>query len=260
MTSPGQAPDSNPATTIQSVSRASRMLLFVASSADGVAAKAVADELGLQLPTAYNLLSTLVAEGLLAKDGRRTYTLGPKAAVLVDAVARDTTAPDYYLEPLNELAQRTEETAYLSAWRQGQIRVLATVEGAHAVRVTGLTTGRGGLAHARASGKLLLAFARPEVRESVLGSGRLEKRTEHTITSRARLDEELEWIRVHGYAVDREEYADGVICISAPVVEEQTVVAAYTVSVPTVRFAGREEELRAATLEAAARASSAGSG
>jgi IclR family acetate operon transcriptional repressor len=242
-------------TTIQSVSRASRILLRVATQPGGTTAKDVSSEFGLSLPTAYHLLATLVGEGLLAKDSRRRYTLGPKAGLIADAVMRDTSPPEYYLDLLRELADQTGETAYLSAWRQGDIQVLAIIEGAHAVRVSGLSTGAGGAPHSRASGKLLLAYARPQVRDQTLGSGRLEKRTAHTIVSRARLEEELELIRERGYATDHEEYVLGVTCVAAPIIDEGVALGAFTLSVPVERFEKREAELLDAVRDVAQRAS-----
>jgi IclR family transcriptional regulator, acetate operon repressor len=242
-------------TTIQSVARASRILLLVAVREDGITAKDVATEFDLTLPTSYHLLATLVDEGLLAKDSRRRYTLGHKAGVIADAVARDTSGPEYYVDVMRELADRTEETVYLTAWRRGQIRVLSIIEGNQAVRVSGLTPGNYDFPHARASGKLLLALARPEVRDEALRSGRLPRRTPNTIVSRAKLEREFAKIREQGYAVDHEEYSVGVTCISAPIIDGEAVLAALTVSVPTERFARREDELRRATVEIAKRAS-----
>jgi IclR family acetate operon transcriptional repressor len=240
-------------TTVQSVERASRILLWVATSDERVTAKQVADHFGLSLPTAYHLLATLVAEGLLAKERGRRYGLGLKAALIADAVARDTSAPEDYLRILRELAETTGETAYLSAWKGGEITVLAAVEGDQAVRVAGITTGVAGSEHARASGKLLLAFARPEQRDPLL-AGRLPKLTPNTITSRKALQRELEAIRREGFAVDREEFALGVTCLSAPIIEGRSVFFAYTISVPTDRYRQCEASLHHAVLSAARKA------
>ena len=65
-------------TTIRSVARASRILVYLGEQIDGRTAKEVADELELALPTAYHLLGTLVAEGLVAKDSRRRYQAGTR--------------------------------------------------------------------------------------------------------------------------------------------------------------------------------------
>jgi DNA-binding IclR family transcriptional regulator len=230
-------------TTIQSVSRASRLLLAVAASPDGLSAKAASEHFGLSMPTTYHLLTTLAAEGLLVKDARRHYMLGPRAAVIAAAVSRDNRAPEYYLQPLRDLAAATGETAYLSAWRNGSIAVLQTVEGAHAVRVAGLTAGYGDNVHARASGKLLLAFASPADRERTLSVKPLRALTTNTITDRSLLEKEFEKIRRERISFDHGEFFEGVDCVSAPITEDGFVVACYAVSVPSARWATEQEQI-----------------
>lgn len=236
---------------VQSVARASRILLAVASSPEGMTAKEVAGAFGLALPTAYHLLSTLVGEGLLAKDGRRRYVIGPKAAVVAHAMTRNTAPPESYLRALRRLADETGEMAYLSAWRRGQIEVLATVAGAHAVAVNAIDQGFCGDPHSRATGKLLLAFADAAARDAVLRATPLRPLTQHTITDRDALQAEFERIRAAGYACDREEFTLGVSCVSAPIREEGIVVAALTISAPTPRFREHEEQYVAAAVECA---------
>jgi len=220
---------------IQSVSRAARLLMLVAGGRTEPTAKGLSRGAGLPVPTAHHLLSTLVDEGLLAKDSKARYQLGVKVAVLADALQRAVTAPEYLLEPLRQLAVTTGETAYLATWRQGDIRVQASVEGTHPVRVS-LPVGPYTDAHARATGKLLLAMASQELRTAYLTSHPPRPLTPRTTVDLARLDEEFESIRSNGYALDEEQFQPGVCCVAAPVVEEGIVVAAYSISVPTQRF------------------------
>jgi DNA-binding IclR family transcriptional regulator len=241
-------------TRIQSVVRAAKLMLFVAENPAGRTAKEAADAFGLALPTTYHLLNTLVAEGLLRKDSRRRYSMGPKVGALSDAFLRDNVVPEWLMRPLEELAKTTGETAYLATWRGGEVRVIATVEGDHAVRVAGVHTGAIGNAHARASGKLMLAFASDEVRTHYLDAHPLEPQTEHTITDRARLEAELEAIRERGYAFDEQELMAGVGCVAAPMIDEGTVIAVLTVSAPIHRFEATREKLVAAVREAAEQA------
>lgn len=233
------------------MSRASQLLLLVARKPDGASAKEAARALDVSVPTAYHLLNTLHDAGLLARDSRRRYVLGPRIAVLADALRRETEAPEYLVAPLRRLAADTGETAYLTAWRDGRIHALASLEGASAVRVVGVERGPYRHPHARATGKLLLAFARPELRRSELGAGPLEALTEHTITDRAELETQLATIRERGWAEDREEFAEGVGCISAPAMLDGVAIAAYTVSAPVERFERRRGELLEAVQRAA---------
>lgn len=238
-------------TRIQSASRAARLLLLVARRSDGASATEAAKALGLAVPTAHHLLSTLCDEGLLARDSRRRYVLGPRVAVLAEAFLRDGAVPEYLLDPLRGLAEETGESAYLTAWRDGEIHALHGIEGGAAVRVGSVERGPYRFPHARATGKLLLAFARPELRRAVLGDGPLERVTPNTIVDRAELEAELAAIREQGFAEDREQFTEGVSCISAPALVDGVAVAAFTVSAPADRFERSRDALRAAVQRAA---------
>jgi len=240
-------------TRIQSAARAAQLLLLVARCPDGASATEAARALGVAVPTAHHLLSTLSDEGLLARDARRRFVLGPRVAVLADAFLRDG-VPDYLAAPLDRLAAETGETAYLTAWRDGEIHALDAREGGSAVRVGTVERGPYLYPHARATGKLLLAFARPELRRAALGAGQLARLTPATIVDRSRLEAELAAIRERGWSEDREEFAEGVACVSAPVLLDGVAVAAFTVSAPADRYERRREELRAAVQHAAAAA------
>jgi len=242
-----------PGTTIRSAARAARLLLLLARHSAGCTAAEAARELDLTVPTTHHLLNTLVAEGFAVKDSRRRFALGPKVAVLADGLVRQD-VPEYLARPLRELAETTGETAYLAAWSGGEIRVLGSVEGAGAVRVAELERGPYRHAHARATGKLLLAYARSEVRAAYLDADPPERLTDRTIVDLAALDAELAAIREHGFAEDREEFVEGVSCVSAPLLADDVVVAAFTVSAPSQRYDRHRAELRAAVLSAAASA------
>jgi IclR family transcriptional regulator, acetate operon repressor len=247
------------ATRIRSVSRGARILLLVAEREE-CTAKEIANALGLPVPTCYHLLSTLVDAGLLAKNTRRQYHLGSGVGSLADAYLSRLAPSEHVLRELHALAEKTGETALVSAWRGGEVTVLASVEGHTAVRVAGLHVGYTGYGHARSSGKLLLALAPTAACEAYLRSHPLERLTRHTIVQKSRLRSELGRIRRLGYAVDEEEFREGVACVSAPVVENGVAVAALTVSAPVERYRLRLEEFRDAVLAAAAAAGSGSGG
>jgi DNA-binding IclR family transcriptional regulator len=229
-------------------------LRLVTERTDGISAKDLAAAMAAPLPTTYHLLQTLTEAGALSKGKNGLYRLGPTIGQLADAYL-DQGEPLEDLEgPLRDLAARTGETAYLSAWRRHEIQVIATAEGSHAVRVASLERGTTGHAHARASGKLLLANAREGLREMYLEQHPLVSVTPSTIVDRESFDAELEQIRQQGFAVDREEFAPGVSCVATPIIDSGRVVGAYTVSSPTPRFEQDYEALLEAALKACAAA------
>jgi IclR family acetate operon transcriptional repressor len=106
-----------------------------------------------------------------------------------------------------------------------------------------------GDAHARASGKVLLAFAAPEVRRRYLDSHPIRRVTAKTKTDRGEIEAELETIRAQGFAEDHEEFAAGLCCIALPF-EQGHSPFAVSISAPSDRYAERRdsylEQLRAA--------------
>jgi IclR family acetate operon transcriptional repressor len=240
-------------TRIQSVARASQLLLWIAQQPNGATAKEIAVAQQLALPTAYHLVNTLVDQGLLTKDAHRRYVLGRSAAILAQAYLRGRSVSESLLSSVRELADRTGETAYLADWGENDIRVLASVEGSHIVRVAEVASGPYEHGHARANGKVLLAYAWPEIREAYLRAHPPIRLTPSTICDLADLERELERIRRRGYAYDREEYAAGVSCVAAPLLQHGQLVAAFGLSVPTERFKRKRRELTDALLDVVAR-------
>lgn len=230
-------------TRIQSVSRAIALLLAVAENPEGVTAKALAERVGLALPTAYHLLTTMWADGMLNKDESRVFRLGPSAAMIADAYQRSDAVPQAYRTALHRIARATGETAYLGAWRSNGVQVLDTAEGDHAVRVVGLSSGFTEDVHARASGKLLMAYLPEYTVQSLLDRSKLRRLTPTTITKQVELLREFDEIRTSGLSFDREEFQPGVTCVAAPIWRAGRVVACITVSSPTQRFYETEDQI-----------------
>lgn len=244
-------------TRVASVARAARLLALVASTPeDQRTAARIARALGKPLPTVYHLLSTLVDARLLARDTNGCYHLGSAVGVLADAYQRQAVPHPELLSRLTDLAGETQESAYLSAWRQGDISILAAREGTRAVRVASLRIGYYENAHARASGKVLLAFTDPADRVAYLAHHPLRPVTPRTIVDAGRFAEELEAVRLQGFATELEEFTDGVCCLSVPVLAQDRLLAAYTISAPRGRF----DESFSSYLDSLVRAASSAAG
>jgi IclR family acetate operon transcriptional repressor len=236
---------------VQSVARATRLLMMVVEGEIPPTVTELAAAAGLPVPTAHHLLGALVDSGLLARDARKRYVLGPRVALLAEAYHRDLAAPGYLLDPLRQLTSATGETGYLIALRNQEIHILATMEGHHPVRVS-VPSGSYSDAHARAGGKLMLTYMSEEGRRRYLRENPLRPMTSRTITDLDVLEEELRLIRERGYSREDEEFHSGVSCLSAPLLDRGVLVAGFSVSVPTQRFHEREQELTRALLDVTA--------
>ena len=238
-------------TRIQSVTRATALLELVAEDASGRTATDAARALGVSLATAYHLLNTLADAGFLCKTAERRYQLGPRIGLLAEAFLAQISAPSHLVEYVRQLAQHTGETAYLSAWRNDEALLVSVVEGHRAVRVADLHLGYSGAAHTRASGKMLLASGHPGTLERYLAGHVIESRTGEGPCGADALRAELEHARVQGFAVDEEEFCEGVACIAAPVADGSLALG---ISTPVERYRGQRDELVASVLRFAAEA------
>jgi DNA-binding IclR family transcriptional regulator len=219
---------------VQSVARAIAILAAVADSPGGLRAMEIAARLGLGRQGTYHLLHTLVGCGMLARNQENRYVLGLQIATLADAFTRQLAPPEHLAPLVRQVAVETGETAYAVGWRDGEIVNLVSAPGSNAIQATTVPQGYYRFAHARATGKLLLAYAAPEVREAYLSDHAMERRTPKTLVARSALEAELTRIQEDGFATDREEFALGLCCLAVPVGRGATF--AIGISAPVERF------------------------
>ncbi len=220
-----------------------------------LALKEIGISTGLPESTLFRVLLTLEKHGYLKQAVDGTYQLAPKLRFgwLIEQanLLRDRVRPE-----LERLTRRFNETASMAYLYEDRIHVLDSIETFHEIRISN-RIGRVLPPHCSAMGKAITAFQDRALAEQIVEVYGLSRRTDFTITDRARLFDEFAQIRSTGIACDRQESILGGICFSAALrPAEGPVVAAISLSTPVVRMTPeREEETRKAVLEAAVRAS-----
>ncbi|SES30431.1 transcriptional regulator, IclR family [Lentzea xinjiangensis] len=242
-------------TVLHTLERGLQVLEAVAA-ADGTAtAKVLGRQLDIKIGTCYHLLRTLVASGHLVRLPGGYYDVGPKAASLSRHLQRRSGPSPELAVILTRLHNKTRETSYISGWNHGALTLQHYLSGLHTLSVGNLDVGYTGHMHARASCKAVLAFLPEEQVAAMFAGVPLEAVTTHTITDFDTLTVDLATSRRRGYALDLEEFSDGVCCVSAPFFGENGMPAgAFTVSVPQSRFTERRSWLISEVREAAAMA------
>jgi IclR family acetate operon transcriptional repressor len=237
---------------IQSVDRALFLLETIAEAGGEASLTDLSNRTGLNISTCHHLLATLIQRGFAAKvPGRRLYALGARilylghACLQVDLPRR----AQPYLEDIN---QATGETVHLAALQGDAVVCLAKREARHAVRVDSGRLGKIEAPHATSVGKAIMAWL-PEDEIHRIVAGGMKRFTDNTITDFPALVESLRAVRRSGYAIDREEFMPGVICIGAAIRDQAgTVIGAISASTPTMRaseehVARIRDEVNAAT-------------
>ena len=221
---------------VQVLDRALGILELLCSDGPEVTLIELSKRLRLHKSTVHRLLGVLEQHRFVEKSssngryrlGLKLFELGSKAISHLDL--RERARP--YLQ---RLVFETGETAHLCILDDGEVLYLEKVEAPSTVRVPSIV-GRRYPAHCGAAGKSLLAFlAEDEVKELIKRRG-LKAYTRNTLTTPAQLRDGLRLVREHGYAIDNEEFEEGLECIGAPVRDYSgKVVAAMSVAGPTFR-------------------------
>ena len=240
---------------VQSVVRALTILRHVATSREGLTTREISEATGLNRQTAYHLVNTLVSEGFLTSGRGRRHRLGMGVGTLVEQFRRQLDPPEHLMPHVRSISAESGETAFLAGWRDGEIVILGSTSGHHPVSVTPISLGMFGSAHARASGKALLAYAAPETRDEYLRRQPAVRFTPNTLVEQAELERAFDLVRAEGYAVDREEFVIGVSCMAAPL-DAGASPYALAMSAPTNRFVERFDDYRRILLDATSAASS----
>lgn len=223
--------------TVQSVSRALDILEVLADSGGEMRLNEISAATELNVSTCHHLLTTLAERGYVSQNPRgRTYFVGNRILELSVSRSRQFNLVDLAQSELKALSKQTKETICLAEIRAYNLTTLTMIESPHAVRVGTDTIGRSNAAHATAIGKAILAWLpEPEIARVIAEKG-LTRFTEYTLTNISDLMENLRHVRRNGFAVDKEEYQQGVICIGSAIRDYSgAVMGAIGCSLPLMR-------------------------
>lgn len=230
-------------TGTQAIERAAQVLVRVVESEEPLGVGELAETTGLPKSTTSRLVSALERQGLVQRAGG--LRPGP---VLMRFAQRGVGATLVELgdDALQRLADESGETINLAVPTPVGVEHVAQRDSRHFVGVVNWVGKRVPL-HCAANGKIFLAFGAAPV------PAILERLTPRTIVDRAALERELVRIRTRGYATAVDELELGLAALAAPVHGlEGEVVAALSVSAPTIRLpAGRMRQLAPVLLEQA---------
>lgn len=201
---------------------------------DGGGVTEMANYLDVPKSTVHSHLITLERLGYVQKEGA-TYRLGLRFLNLGGYVRDEMEFYNIGRPEIQELAEDTGDWANLMTEENGRGVYVAFARGERAVELD-VYPGKRVYLHATALGKSILAhMSESEVRDVIDQHG-LPSLTDETITDEEVLFDQLEGIRERGYAYDCQERLQGLRCVAAPVLVDDDVVGAVSVSGPTTRM------------------------
>ncbi|MGE0799986.1 MAG: IclR family transcriptional regulator [Lautropia sp.] len=196
--------------------------------------------IGESRSTIYQKLVTLIQAGWVETTDDGRYRLSLHAARIGAIALEQASLDERAIVVLRELAQEASETASLAALRRNRAELIQRVEADVAVQARVSVGARMSL-DSSSSGRVLTAFATPEVRAALADAGM-------ELASPAILRN----VQRTGYAVSAGRDFPGVRSVAAPIYEASgTCVFALSVAAPIERF--NEERLARPLLRAAGR-------
>ncbi len=222
---------------IQSVTNALDLLEEFRGEETELGVTELSKRLALHKNNVFRLLATLESRGYMEQN-RLTgnYRLGLRVLELGQVFIKHMGLLKMARPVLEEIVEKCNETAYLGLIRDNRVVYVDAVEANRPVRVVS-RVGGGLPVYASAIGKVQIAFETADERERALGTGTLESFTPNTIIDRAKLSTHLEAVQKQGFALDDEEYDDGIRCVGVPVRDyTRRVVAGLSISGPAYRF------------------------
>jgi DNA-binding IclR family transcriptional regulator len=221
---------------VQSVARAAALLQQLAVAGKPASLTELAAACGLERTTAWRLLTTLEACGLVDRESSSDgFRVGFGTVAIASAALSDGAVLASRVRPeLRRLCAATGEAAAVCLVRGTRVLVVDQVDPPSVVSVSWL--GREFPLHASSPGKLVLASLAPDDLDRFLAEPR-QALTERTITCESALRRELARVRASGVAASDEEFERGCIGFSAAVTDwAGRPVAIVSVTGPSFRM------------------------
>jgi len=227
---------------IQSLDRGIQILLILAEK-NSAGVLELAEALNVDKSTASRLVETLRAHDMVRLDPEtKKYRLGFRILHLGESLKDNLNVIAIARPMLLELSGKINESVHFCAFNNNSVYVMDQVRSSRNYTLSA-TVGMIEPLHCSSVGKCILAFRRQDTIRALLENYEFTKYTEHTITTREALMENLERIRALGYAVDDEEMALGVRCLAVPVYDYLNSVR-YSIGV-----SGPKENINASSME-----------
>jgi IclR family KDG regulon transcriptional repressor len=221
--------------SVRAVDRAISILFDVAGSDEPLGLTEISRSTDIDKATALRLLFTLEESGLVRRDPQtRKYMVGPGVWRLTSAWRSDLRSVSQ--RHLEELRQATEESVSLVCPRGLDRVVILALDALHELCVVP-AVGNAVPIYAGASGRVIMAFMRPEERDKIIEITRLKAVNPHKIIDKRAFLQSLETVRYTGYATSIGEVTLGSSAIAAPIFDSTgQVTAVVSLRGPEVRM------------------------
>jgi IclR family transcriptional regulator, KDG regulon repressor len=223
--------------TVPAVDRAARIMLMLAGGTRGMTLAEIAAATGWHKSSIHKILVTLGSHGFLDREEEtKRYALGIGLLKCTQSVLSNLHINQSAKLFLKELADYSGETANLAILRGTKMVIVDVVESPVELRVSP-PIGTLDPVTAKSNGKAVLAWLPENQASELIQIEGLPAHTKNSITKIKLFRNELAAIREQGYAIDIEEFQEGINAVSAPIFSsEGQVLGSLSIIGPAFRM------------------------
>ncbi|MCD4744002.1 MAG: IclR family transcriptional regulator [Desulfobacteraceae bacterium] len=226
---------------LNSIEKAIKVLLKFQKSGATHGIRELSNELGFSPATVQRILKTLKQHDFVRQDSdTRQYYIGNIFYSFIQALNRSNNLTSIARKYIEELAIKTRETAHINIIEEEHRLCIDTIESSQTLKA-GMPMGHRSPLYAGASAKCLLAFSSPDYIKDYIEERVLEPVTDNTISTVKDLEEELDKIKINGFAKSLGERTPGLGSLSTPIFDNKGIVlASLSLAIPEIRFSENE--------------------
>jgi IclR family transcriptional regulator, KDG regulon repressor len=215
---------------LTSIDKGFQIIDLLNRNQQGLTLSAVGERLGFNKSTVHHILKLLISHGYAKQHpDTKQYALGYKFLEVSSGILANIDVRKLANPHMRKLQEEVQEAVHLTILRGGQVIYVDKVAPPGLV-VLSTYTGFAVDAYAHAGGKTLLSDLSPEEIRRLYPEEPLKLHGKNTIVAIDDLLDELEKIRQNGYAVDDEEFHEGIRCVAAPIRVGGKAVAGLSIS------------------------------
>jgi DNA-binding IclR family transcriptional regulator len=232
MTSPVKRPMEDKTVVVPALEKALDILEFIALRGTGASVKTLASELSIPIASAYRTVRYLCLRRYLAEEAgtEGSYILGSQFLYLADLTTRQSSLISEAVPYMRKLAAATGQTCQLAVLQDNGVTYIEQTLPTKPVTIIAALRTIVPI-NVSACGKVLVAALPEHQQQHFLQQANLLRQTPNTIVDPILLQRELNQVRRDGYALDHEEYARGIGCCAAPIIDHrQHTIAAIGIT------------------------------
>ena len=175
----------------------------------------ISNALGYHKSTVFNMVHTLVDLGVLENGSEGKFRLGPRLYALARAAGRGSELVSTIRPYLEEISEKTKLSAFLGIRSHSRAIIMDKIDSPMDIKVSS-EAGMSIPLLAGAGGKVLLSQLPDKKVDRILSESKLVKYTPSACVNRKKYKDMIRRAREERFALDDEEYIEGVRAVAVP--------------------------------------------